>query len=193
MSLRSRLRTFLRGSTPVSTPARSPVEEPQSRLNRPSPLQEAEEILLAKNSKMDLAHKAVVLGNMAEIARNDVDSVRRLQAKHLGPEFKMSKGSEQTGDDGMPIVVCDDYHHHHDINTSPTTAASVGHNWPLAFAVVGITFMVCMTVLLVGGGWLYFRTLNPTPQPQPVQPQPSTNTTVEKKIGFIIDLPGAKK
>lgn len=177
------------------------MEQPP-RQNRPSPLEQAEEALLAKGSKIDLAQKAVYLKNLADIAHDDVSDVRKLKAKHLGPEFAMANGAGGGGaEDGMgDVIVCDDYHHHHNNGPQGTGNAMPqvrGTGWPLAIGLLGGGGLIATSIL---GATLLIVSSRKDAGCVPVKPtvppnagvQNNPTTTIERS-GFIIDLPGAKR
>lgn len=146
---------------------------------------------------MDLAQKAVFLKNIAEIAEHDVKDVQKLKAKHLGPEFNVAPQVGPNGEDGMGIIVCDDYHHHHD-NNNPAGSKS-GPNWALLLGILGSVGMLLLSITVLAGIYIYSRNMagalvpNGNGAAQGDKQVAPVNTTIEKKSGFIIDLPGAKK
>lgn len=146
------------------------------------PFQAAQDNQLNKAGKIDLAERAVFLDHLKEIAHDDVDSVRRWKKANMkGFEDVKGKGGD---DDTGNIIVCDDYHN----NDPPRPVSSKGSSWPLA---LGLT----VAGSLIGGGIAAKPVLDYLKTPAVVQqPQQQTpgNTTIEKKSGFILDLPDGK-
>lgn len=147
----------------------------------------ARDNLLNKSTKMDLAERAIALGNYKDIAEDDVNDVRKLKAKYLGPEFKMpaSNSEEDVGN----IVVCDDYHH----NDLPRASSQrePSRAWPMAGGIVLAGMIIAGALALPQ----YMKSKDtPTPEVKPpeIKPAPST-TVITKKSGFIIDLPAGEK
>lgn len=151
------------------------------------PLQAAQDSLLNKSSKLDLAERAVMTQHLADIAHDEIDAARRARARSgLGPTMPADKP-----DDMGNIIVCDDFHQN-DPPRPPLPQPS--RAWPMAAGIA------------LGGGLIAVALALPSildrmkqPQPQPVQAQPEPakpaqpgGTTTIKK-GFVIDLPGAQK
>jgi hypothetical protein len=150
-----------------------PDSAPRAALD---PVQAAQDNLLNKATKLDLAEKAVMVKHLADVAEDEVRAVQSLRAKHLGPEFARPKPK---GDDVNDIIVGDDIHLHGRPPVPPSRA------WPLA---AGLALGGGLIALALG----YTRPPAPTPAPA-AQPPASSNTTIEKKSGFLLDLPGATK
>lgn len=152
------------------------------------PVEAARDNDLNKAGKLGLAERAVMLDHLREVAKDEVDAVRRLRARHLGKEFAGCGGADDVGD----IIVGDDIHFHEPRGGPPPSRA-----WPL---IAGLT----LGGALVAAGlalpqWLAQQKAGQQPaqqQPaitaQPGAGQPST-TTIEKRSGFILDLPGGTK
>lgn len=179
-----------RNGSPDSQPWQGPLAEEPPPKDRRTPSQEAEDTLLDKGSKLELARQAVFLQNLQEIAYDDVKDVRRLKSKHLGPEFAMNEKGGKSGEsvDDMGIIVCDDFHHHHD-NNNPSNIPpnSQPSRWPIALgiSVAGMAIAAGLAVpqMLARHG---------AQEERAVQPADGKNTTTTIKRGFIIDLPGSK-
>ena len=150
------------------------------------PVEAARDNDLNKAGKLGLAERAVMIDHLRELAKDEVDAVRRLRAKHLGQHFAGAVGAEDVGD----IIVGDDIHFHEPRGGPPPSRA-----WPV---IAGLT----LGGALVAAGlalpqWLAQRKAEQQPaQQQPTitgQPagQPATATTI--RSGFILDLPGGTK
>lgn len=140
----------------------------ESRHTGHSPLTEAAEQTLDKASKLRTAEGAVLLRHLSEIAHDDVADVRRLKAKHLGPEF--AAGETDVSD----IIICDDYTHN-----PPPAAVPQSPGWMKA-ALAG----TALAAAALGGSQLGALLNRPT---VPSAPAP-VNTRVESKEGFLIEL-----
>lgn len=148
-----------------------------------SPVEQARDSLLNKASKLDLAERAVMLDHLREVASDEVDSVRRLRARHLGPCFAGAGEGEEMGD----IIVGDDVHIHERPGPPPPSRA-----WPvIAGLTLGGSLIAAGLALpqLLRGDRLPDRPESRQPAAQP-EARPPINTTIEKRSGFIIDLPG---
>lgn len=147
---------------------------------RPTPADSAADSLLNKTSKLRLGQEALMLRHMREVAHDDVDSVRRLKAKHLGPHFASAvKEGEDVGD----IIIGDDIHLHEPRGPLPPSRA-----WPV---IAGLTLGGALVALgLTLPPWLARKATEQPANQQPAMPAPATSTTI--KSGFILDLPGGK-
>ena len=68
------------------------------------PTDNAADSLIAKSSKLEVAHQAVLLQDLQALAADDRRKVRKLEA------LKLFGGVEQTGEEDVgDIIVCDDY------------------------------------------------------------------------------------
>lgn len=143
-----------------------------------TPVQQAADTSLNKRGKLDLAREAVVLGQLREIASDEIRDSRKLKARHLGEHFDCGTGGEDVGD----LIIGDDIHFH-----QPPSAPPPSRAWPMAAG------------LALGGGLIaaalalpqYLRP-SQTAIVEPAQP-PAINTTIEKRSGFILNLPGSGK
>lgn len=65
-----------------------------------------------KKNKLEAAKAAVFLGQLNQMAQDEIKDVRQLKKKHLGHSY---------GEDDMNnIIVCDDYHNN-DVSQQPTS------------------------------------------------------------------------
>lgn len=96
----------------------------------------------ANKSKVELGQDAVMLRHLQEIARDDVEDVRKLKAKHLGGEWAASAQGDDVGD----IIICDDYR-----RDSPRPPKS--SSWLKLAALIGLSLL---SGAGIGGGLLTF-------------------------------------
>lgn len=175
---------------------------PACRPSPQDPQSQAVDALLNKGSKLRLAREAVLAQDLAELARADREKVRRFEEQRLFGGKAAAVADEPVGD----IIVCDDYHRN-DPPVSVGAAVSVGQPAPAAAAASRHLLTTALAVALAGASsglaFLAGQRLTSTPAaptapggaasaaaPTPARP---SQVTIERKSGFIIDLPGAAK
>lgn len=96
---------------------------------------EAVQQYLAKQTKLQTAHEAVLVRHHQEIASEDVEDVRRLKAKHLGEQWRKADSQANMGD----IIVCDDYHHNDQPERNRSNVLRTLAPWLLGVSLAGAT------------------------------------------------------
>lgn len=148
------------------------------------PVEAAKDNLLNKAGKLELAQQAVLTQHLAEIAKDDVEDVRKLKANKLGGAFAMpnqSKGNTDGVEDGVGnIIVCDDY-----IHNNPSQPPQPSKILPMIY---GMLMGVCLLSLPV----IAYKILESSKPTENKNITPANTTTTIKK-GFIIDLPDGTK
>lgn len=148
---------------------------------------EAAQSALAKESKLHIAQQAVFVGQMAQIAQDEVESVRALKNKKV---FDGQLPARTTARDDMNIIVCDDFNEKPEppppAQTQPAEPAKSSSSAMLPWLLVaGLTAGAAG----LGAGYLLNRDdPQPTVVEKKVETPTGTTTTTVRGVGSTVEL-----
>lgn len=143
--------------------------------------------VMAKEAKLDVAEKALMLGHKATISQDEEDTVRRYRdMKVFGGDG--AKTAENGGKKDMRIVVCDDYKVVPEVVTTPASQSQPPSSSPMLPWL--LTASLAAGGAGLGLGWLLNRGNEQQPpviEKKVETPQGTTTTTV-KGVGSTVEL-----